>query len=125
MNTLKFTLEKDKKKVTARFSTFSLDISRFYDKLRDIESGTELIFGIRPSDITIQPEGKDRQRIEATVYTMEPMGADTVMNLKVGDDIIKTKIPATLKFDIDQRLYISFNEEAIHLFDTKTERAIL
>lgn len=124
MNTLKFILEKEKNKIHAKFDTFTFDLSKFEDRLKNIESGTDLLFGIRPTDIIIQENGHGKQLIEATVYTLEPIGAETVVNLKLGDNIVRTKIPASQKLDLDQKLYIKFNQDAIHLFDEKTEKAI-
>jgi len=124
MNTLKFTLEKEKDRMLGKFGTFDLDLTKFQDRLQKIESGTELIFGIRAPDIALQPEGKDRQRIEATVYTIEPMGAETVVALKLGDTIVKTKVPSPHKIDIDQKVRLAFDEDAVHVFDTKTEDAV-
>jgi ABC-type sugar transport system ATPase subunit len=121
MNILKFVLDKETNKNQAKFETFTYDLSRYSEFLKDIKSGEELLFGIRPSDIEIVKEKGIKKGIEASVYTLEPIGADIIVNLKVGEDIIKTKISSTFKLEVDQKVFLEIDEEAIHLFNEKTE----
>jgi len=125
MNIIKCVLEREEGTTKARFSAFMVDLSKYSDCLKDFSSGEELLFGVRPSDITILTNRTARNEIEAQVYTLEPWGADTVVNLRVGDDIIKVKAPSTLKLDADQKVHLEFSKEAIHLFNAKTEETIL
>jgi ABC-type sugar transport system ATPase subunit len=53
------------------------------------------------------------------------MGAETVVALKVGENILKTKVPSSLRLNMDERVWVTFNKKEIHLFDVKTEQAIM
>ncbi|MEM2123411.1 MAG: ABC transporter ATP-binding protein, partial [Candidatus Bathyarchaeia archaeon] len=125
INILNFTLLREDDKTIGEFNSFKLDLSNYGDILKEISSGEELLFGIRPPDITILMDKRMGNEIEAFVYTLEPLGADMVVNLKVGEDIIRTKVPSTLKLEMDQRVFLKFDERAIHIFDKKNGDALV
>jgi multiple sugar transport system ATP-binding protein len=125
MNILQFTLLKEEDKTIGKFDSFELDLSNYDDVLKGISSGEELLFGIRPPDITILPDRRMGGEIEALVYTLEPIGADMVVNLRVGENIIRTKVSSTLKLEVDQKVFLRFDERAIHIFDKKTGNALI
>jgi multiple sugar transport system ATP-binding protein len=106
------------------FKDFSIPMKEFKDRLTALPAGSEVIFGVRPSSITLH-ERKIKDSIEALVYTLEPMGAETVVALKVGENILKTKVPSSLRLNMDERVWVTFNKKEIHLFDVKTEQAIM
>jgi multiple sugar transport system ATP-binding protein len=106
------------------FKTFSVNIKEFKDRLKSLSSGSEVIFGIRPGLIDIH-RTKVKDAVDALVYTIEPTGADTIIALKIGDDIVKTKVSGALQFKMDEKVWVTFNKRTIHLFDIKTEKAII
>ncbi len=106
------------------FKTFSLPVKELKKSLADLPPDSEVIFGARPSSIAIH-KNKVTNATAALVYTLEPTGTDTVVALKIGDDIIKTKVPATFRLKLDEKVWATFNKHEIHLFDVKTEQAII
>jgi len=58
------------------------------------------------------------------VYTTEPQGDITILDLTIGDRLVKAVVGIT--FDAEQLsgLSIRFRPERIHLFDRKTGKAI-
>lgn len=70
--------------------------------------------GIRPEDISL--EETNGQGIEATVYVTEPLGGETVVDLRLGDQIIKALAPPGLSPEIDQAIRVGFDERKLHLF---------
>jgi len=106
------------------FKTFNLNVKELKDHLTSLSSGSEVIFGARPGSITLH-KNKVKDAANALVYTLEPTGADTIVVLRIGDDIIKAKVPGTSQLKIDEKVWITFNKREIHLFDIKTEQAII
>ena len=98
------------------------------DHLRSgIEEGVsdELLIGVRPQDVEVLRESRGAADcISAEVYTTEPQGDITILDLTIGDRLVKAVVGIT--FDAEQLsgLSIRFRPERIHLFDRKTGKAI-
>jgi len=89
-----------------------------------VSEGAELDLGIRPEDIIISTS-EDKEAIPATVYVVEPLGSKTIINIKLNNDIIKAKVPGELLLETGSKIWIRFNLDKIHLFDKKTEKAVI
>lgn len=83
----------------------------------------ELIFGIRPEDITVEASYSPGL-VPATVYISEPMGKETLLTLQAGDTMIKAVAPPRVGFGIGDSVWIDFDQDAVRLFDQETEIAI-
>lgn len=113
-------------------SEYFLDAGEFKLKLpKDIgllikekASSSELILGVRPEDITVYEEVMP-EAIETEVYVVEPLGAENVIDLKIGENLIKAISPSTFSLKIGDKAYITFNKEKMHVFDKKTEKTII
>jgi ABC-type sugar transport system ATPase subunit len=66
--------------------------------------GSELIFGIRPQDLSVNRQRTTKEALEVTVYEKEPLGYETIVNLRVGDHLIKTIAPPGLKVDVGDKV---------------------
>jgi multiple sugar transport system ATP-binding protein len=89
-----------------------------------VESRDGLILGIRPEDIEVVSEHTPNA-IPTLVYMTEPMGKEILLTLEVEDMMIKALAPARLHPDIDERLWMQFGAGCLHLFDGKTEEALI
>lgn len=88
-------------------------------------TSTEVILGIRPEDISISKKPIERDYIEAEVYVTEPLGSELIVDLKVGGNVIKIKTLEEVELNIGDKVWIKFDEDKMHLFDKKTEKAII
>jgi multiple sugar transport system ATP-binding protein len=88
-------------------------------------TSSELILAIRPEDISLGSTKSAENFIECEVYVTEPLGSELIVDLKVGDNLVKVKTAADFTMGIGQRTWMGFKMEKIHLFDRKTELAIL
>lgn len=93
-------------------------------KLVDKRSGSELVLGVRPEDITIYDEKKSGL-IEAEVYLVEPLGDCIVVDLAIGGNIIKARVASRTTMKGGSKAYLEFDDEKIHIFDKKTEKALV
>ncbi|RLE81795.1 MAG: sugar ABC transporter ATP-binding protein [Thermoprotei archaeon] len=81
---------------------------------------SEVILGVRPEDIIIGAvEG-----IPALIYVIEPLGRDLIINLKIGDLVLKAVTPE-IKVRMNEQVKIAFKKDKIHLFDKKTGKALI
>ncbi|ABN70241.1 ABC transporter related [Staphylothermus marinus F1] len=76
---------------------------------------TDVIVGIRPEHIDIVNE-KEENTIEAEVYVIEPLGAQTVIDVKIGDYIFKILMKGQLEYRIGEKILIRPQINRIHIF---------
>jgi len=105
--------------------SFFLPLSDSISKIvNEKASSSELILGIRPEDIFIEKRG-EKGMIKAEVYVTEPMGSEVIVDLKVGDEIIKAKTSPDIKINLGDEVFVGFNKNKMHIFDKATEKAII
>ena len=80
--------------------------------------------GIRPEDIRVSTEDR-AAGFPASVYVTELMGNETFLFLKIGRENLVARTSAELDVDIESRVWISFNERAMHFFDTDSGVSLL
>jgi multiple sugar transport system ATP-binding protein len=98
--------------------------TRLRDTIRSRTNAEALVLGIRPEDITLTTQPADGA-IEAEVYVVEPLGDRTIYDLRVGDDIVKVRTPPTFDAASGSRLWFNPDRSRIHLFDLRTDLAII
>jgi multiple sugar transport system ATP-binding protein len=86
---------------------------------------TEFILGIRPQDIVVSAKPKSPESIEAEIYAIEPLGSETLVDLKLGDNIVKVVTSEEYSGMIGEKAWITIDINKIYLFDKKTEKNIL
>ena len=59
------------------------------------------------------------------MYVVEPLGDRTIYDLRVGDDIVKVRTPPTFDAASGSRLWFNPDRSRIHLFDLRTDLAIM
>ena len=64
------------------------------------------------------------QRYRGRVYTVEPTGDVTYVHLFLGTSIIIASVPPDVGLRPDEAVWIEFDQDKLHLFDGKTERAL-
>ncbi|MEO0055151.1 MAG: hypothetical protein RLZZ50_1098 [Verrucomicrobiota bacterium] len=89
--------------------------------------GKEVIFGIRPEDVqdtatAAAPEPD--HTVEVKVEVSEPMGAETFLYLHTGATSFIARVRPTDRFEVGQRVKVTFKVEAAHLFDAATEQVL-
>ncbi len=92
------------------------------NSLRKNLSGNEVLLGIRPENICIS---SGQEGIKGKVVISETLGAEQVLTLEVGGNIIKAKAPSDKRFRIDEEVNLVFDWRKMHLFDAKTQKAVL
>jgi len=106
-------------------ASFSIDVSDLSQTLKERGSDSEMILGIRPSDVSVNREPVTHSSIETEVYVLEPMGSMAILDLNVAGKIFKVRVPKHFKARTGERVWITFTRERMHVFDKKTGRTII
>lgn len=86
--------------------------------------GDEVVFGVRPEHLKLDAETAAGPVLEATVDIEEPMGADTLVWLRVGDQPFSVRTEATRRYVPGEKVKVSFDISHVSMFDKKTENRI-
>ena len=91
----------------------------------------EVVVGVRPEDISIAVADK-RPDCQANVLMTEMMGNEMYVHVNIGSHVAIIRLPSVLmeeygynSINKSEQLKCCFNKERIHLFDKKTEQALL
>ncbi|MCY7369607.1 MAG: sn-glycerol-3-phosphate ABC transporter ATP-binding protein UgpC [Polaromonas sp.] len=79
--------------------------------------GQEVSYGIRPTDLSISPDGDG---IAAMVVVVEPTGAETELLLKVGDENVIVVLHGRTSVQPDERVVLGVAAGKAHVFDAGT-----
>jgi len=87
-------------------------------------SSTDLVLGVRPEDIIVSKEPIENS-FTAEVYVVEPLGSETIVNLKVGEYVFKSKVLGEFQALPGDRVYVRFKISKIHVFEKASRKAII
>ena len=83
-----------------------------------------LKFGVRPENLSLAPTGADAQRVAAEVSLLEPLGAETLVTLRIGQAEMVARAPASFKQKPGSALDVFLSPQHLHLFDATSGVAI-
>jgi multiple sugar transport system ATP-binding protein len=84
-------------------------------------NGANVWLGVRPEDVHLTEECAPGACFPAKVSVVEPLGAETIIDVIVGEDIIKAIVPPAQHLDEGQPVWVAFDSTRVHLFDPKTD----
>ena len=90
--------------------------------MRELPAAPALL-GIRPEDVRITRE-KSAGSFPATIYFMQSLGEEDILNLRVGEVIFRAAARPNMEFRVGEEVHASFALERAHLFDAATERRL-
>ncbi len=94
------------------------------DQLGSLNSGRNVVLGIRPEDVTVSTDQKPYS-IPAEVYVVEDLGNERLVDLRVDGQRAVARIDGRFEPAIGDRVWISFSPEDSHVFDPNTELQLL
>lgn len=74
---------------------------------------------MRPTHISLAEEG-----LSGELYLLENLGESMLLNLSVGDDLLKVRLPEIRRFADNESLKLAFDPRCVHLFDPQTHLRI-
>ena len=87
-------------------------------------SGRKTEFGIRPENLRLTGSGSNWPTLDVEVEVVEPLGAENLVTLKLGDRGMKGRFAPDVRPDPGSRLSLSLDPTYFHLFDAETGAAL-
>jgi multiple sugar transport system ATP-binding protein len=84
----------------------------------------EIVFGIRPENISNGSKKGSGSEVTLTVEISEPMGSESLVYLKSGTGYLIARIPGEDRFRTNEQMTIELNLDKVALFDPETEQVI-
>jgi multiple sugar transport system ATP-binding protein len=75
---------------------------------------------IRPEDLAIEPADAGGGGLAAAIYEVEPLGGYTVVDVSVGETILRASVPGNASFALGQPVRLQIDASRCHLFDAAT-----
>ena len=83
-----------------------------------------LKFGVRPENLSLTATSADAQRVPAQVSLLEPLGAETLVTLRIGRAEMVARAPASFKDKPGTAIDVYLNPHHLHLFDAASGAAL-
>jgi len=82
-----------------------------------------LILGVRPESVKLHAE-KGTGRFQAEVLFLEHFGSMNIVNLQIGEKILKARTRPTYHANTKDKVWLEFEEDRIIIFDEDTGKAV-
>lgn len=105
-----------------------LRIPKIYEEELAEYKNKEIIFGIRPEDIydkMFAVAAKSDNTVNVKVDILEPLGNQTILHARLGDDIIVASIDPKTEAEVGQSIDLVFDMSMMRAFDKETQKAII
>ncbi|MFC3687936.1 ABC transporter ATP-binding protein [Aquipuribacter hungaricus] len=86
------------------------------------EDGRPLLLGLRAEDLSLEQRGP--AVLPGELYGLEPLGDRTVVDVRVGTEMLKVKARPSVAGALGQRLQVTVDLDRAHLFDAGTGNAL-
>ncbi|KXA98546.1 hypothetical protein AKJ39_01650 [candidate division MSBL1 archaeon SCGC-AAA259J03] len=117
----KLRLEDDEAIIDAGDFTFSID-KGLADVLGEKSESSNFTVGIRPASIDVKTEPPEASPIiEGEIHTIEPLGEYTIVNVEVGNEMIKSKITEFKQLESGSKVFLSFDQDSLYFYNEEGE----
>lgn len=96
-----------------------VDLGTFKIPVKTFNKTGEVVVGFRPEDITISSSPKE-DAVEFIAYSVLPAGTDTTIIARQGKIELTIKEMGVSKVQMDQKIWLNFDENAINLYDKES-----
>ena len=83
--------------------------------------GAGVTIGIRPQHVTLSTSA---DALRVAIDLVEPLGSETLLHIRLGEDEIVAKVGAGVSIDAGERVRLRLSGAGVHLFDAQTEQAV-
>jgi multiple sugar transport system ATP-binding protein len=90
---------------------------------RALASDGQVIVGVRHRNVLLSLQEKP-DWMAGRVYTVEPTGDLTYVHVRLGDHLLVASADAAFRADPDSPLWLTFDQDNLHLFDANTEQLL-
>jgi multiple sugar transport system ATP-binding protein len=126
MNLIEMTLTEQNNGILLDEGEFKYELpSGLVGAVKGKTSGKDVLLGVRPEDLRVSISKEQFSIFQSEVYVLEPMGPQNVVDLKLGNTILKAVTPNSLKLDTGQRVWIGWDPATIHVFDSSSGQLLV
>jgi len=83
-----------------------------------------IVFGIRPENISESPKAGPNIPLTSTVDIAEPMGSESIVYLKRGTGYLIARIQGEHLYQLGQKLTVHLSSDKVTFFDPETQKVI-
>ena len=102
----------------------TVDLGEFRMAVDTRDATGEVVVAVRPEDVTISTKPVPGA-VEFAAYSVLPSGADSTIVARVGELEITVKEQGISKINMDDRIWLTFNPQALNLYDKKSGNLIV
>lgn len=104
---------------------FTADEMAFAAQATAVRNGAgKAWLGVRPEDVNVSRQADGAGAVAAAVYEVEPLGAITIIDVRVGEQIFKAQLPGQPSFEQGEPVYMHFDLPKVHVFDDGSEQRL-
>lgn len=122
MNFMQVVVTEENGKVYVDEGTFKLEVPDT-EYLKSYV-GKNIVFGIRPEDITYVEKEEFGKTMSANVTVVEPLGAEIHVYLYTGKHQFIARVAPSIRLTVDQKAYFTIDFSKAVFFDGETELAV-
>jgi ABC-type sugar transport system ATPase subunit len=97
----------------------TVDLGEFRMAVDTLDATGQVVVAVRPEDVTISTKPVPGA-VEFAAYSVLPSGADSTIVARVGELEITVKEQGISKINMDDRIWLTFNPQALNLYDKKS-----
>lgn len=124
MNFIDCTFKETEKGAFLDSGSFTYDVSPLTKLVKEGSSGSELILGIRPEYVSVSSK-KNEQFIASKCVVKEPLGNRVMLDLQVGEQMIRAKTPSLIDIDEGDEAFIFIPLDKVRIFNKNTKKAVV
>jgi multiple sugar transport system ATP-binding protein len=128
MNFIGCTLLRSGKSCRIEHPQFKFDLPDSVVK-RLLETGmherNDVEIGIRPESFVLSNSKSAEHDMAGKVYITEPLGEDMIIDISIGDEMVKAKTQVGFKTDVDDAIFMKVKFDRIHIFDRNSGESLL
>ena len=126
MNFLRCSLRVENHHLRAHHGAFVVetDDKEILTGLEPLQDRVEIVLGIRPEDVRIHLDEPQEDAISAEVYVTEPLGSETIVDVKLGEDVIKVLAEPDFPGNPGQKIWAKLSSPRIHFFDAQSHQCL-
>ena len=103
---------------------FSLRLADEQAATARVHNGRDVILGIRPSDLSFNPDAAPEMALTLNVMVSEYIGAQSVLMCTCGGQKVTVEMNSETPMALGETLQFEVNTSRMHLFDNTSEKAL-
>jgi ABC-type sugar transport system ATPase subunit len=88
----------------------------------------KVLMGVRPQHVTLHQgelQTNGHNVVNGSVYVSEPLGAETLVRVRVGKELVQVLADDKVRVDLDEKVSLEIPPDRFFVFDTTTEKRVL